>query len=420
MKLKNLLLGGVLVAVLVGSGHFLYRLGAQQAVRTNPAASSASGAAMEGAVTTADPSNWGIPEGEAATRRHMDSGIRAGVVDPLTGRQVLYYHDPMVPGKQFEVPGKSPFMDMMLVPAYAGSEGADSGTVRVSPRIQQNLGLRSAVATEGALVPAVRAVGAIAWNERDQAVVQARALAYVERLHVRAVLDPVQKGQALAELYVPDWVAAQQEFLAVRRMSGRDLAAMVDAARSRMRQAGMDEAQIHRVESSGEVQARVTLRSPLTGVLTELMVSEGTTLMPGMGVVRINGVSTVWAHAEVPESQLALLQPGARVVAQTPALAGQSFEGRVAALLPQVNPKTRTLKVRMEIANPRGQLVPGMFVQMELAGQATERAVLVPTEAVIQTGKRSLVMLAEEQGRFRPVEVEIGTENGGQTEIRRG
>ncbi|WP_372660750.1 efflux RND transporter periplasmic adaptor subunit, partial [Hydrogenophaga sp.] len=114
------------------------------------------------------------------------------------------------------------------------------------------------------------------------------------------------------------------------------------------------------------------------------------------------------------------LQPGARVVAQTPALAGQSFEGRVAALLPQVNPKTRTLKVRMEIANPRGQLVPGMFVQMELAGQATERAVLVPTEAVIQTGKRSLVMLAEEQGRFRPVEVEIGTESGGQTEIRRG
>ena len=141
------------------------------------------------------PVNLGIPEGEAATRRHIEAGLKAGEIDPITGRKVLYYHDPMVPGKKFEAPGKSPFMDMMLVPAYAGGEGTDASTVTVSPRIQQNLGLRTGEVTEGRLAPEILAVGAIAWNERDQVVVQARAMGFVEKLHVRATLDPVARGK---------------------------------------------------------------------------------------------------------------------------------------------------------------------------------------------------------------------------------
>ena len=142
--------------------------------------------------------------------------------------------------------------------------------------------------------------------------------------------------------------------------------------------------------------------------------------MPGATLFRISGLSTVWANAEVPESQAALLRTGARVQARSPALPGAVFEGRVQAIVPEVNAATRTLKARLELANPNGRLVPGMSVQMEFIDKRTERVLLIPTEAVIQTGKRAVVLLAEENGRFRPVEVQTGLESEGQTEIRGG
>ena len=264
------------------------------------------------------------------------------------------------------------------------------------------------------------AVGSIAFNERDQVIVQARASGYVERLQVRATLDRVTKGQALAELYVPDWIAAQEEFLSVRRMQGTDLAPLVDAARQRMRQVGMSDTQITLVDGSGRTQPHITLVAPIGGVVTELMVREGMTVAPGATLFRINGLSTVWAHAEVPESQAALLRPGATVQARSPAAPGAVFVGKVQAILPDVNPTTRTLKARVELANPGGLLVPGMFVQMQFIDKRNKKALLVPTEAIIQTGKRTVVMLAEAGGRFRPVDVEIGMESGGQTEVKRG
>jgi Cu(I)/Ag(I) efflux system membrane fusion protein len=280
--------------------------------------------------------------------------------------------------------------------------------------------VRTAPVTEGVLSPQVAAVGSIAFNERDQAVVQARATGYVERLHVRATLDRAAAGQPLVELHVPDWIAAQEEFLSVRRLQGTDLAGLVDGARQRMRQLGMSDTQIRLVESSGRAQPRITLTAPIGGVVTELMAREGMTVVPGAMLFRINGLSTVWANAEVPESQAALLRPGAKVQARSPAVPGVRFDGKVQALLPEVNPATRTLKARMELANLGNRLVPGMSVTMNFMDMRPQKALLVPTEAVIQTGRRTLVMLAEDNGRFRPVEVEAGIESGGQTEIKRG
>jgi Cu(I)/Ag(I) efflux system membrane fusion protein len=422
MKTKTLTFSLLAAGVLSAGGFGLYQWGMQQGM--NMVSPSASGAASTmgatPAMTTVDPSTWGIPQGEAATRRHMDSGIKAGQVDPETGREILHYHDPMMPGKKFDAPGKSPFMDMMLVPAYAGSGGADAGTIKVSPRMQQNLGLRTGEVTEGPMAADVQAVGAIAWNERDLALVQARAMGYVEKVHVRATLDRVAKGQALFEIYVPDWVAAQEDYLSVRRMQGEGLATLLDASRQRMRQSGMNEVQIALVESSGVVQARLTLTAPISGVLTELNAREGSTVMPGMLLARINGLSSVWAEAQVPESQAAQMRVGAKVVARSPALPGTTFEGQVQALLPEVNATTRTFKVRMALRNPGGQLVPGMFVQMALSGVGQAKTLFVPSEAVIRTGQRVVVMTAEADGSFRPVEVETGLEAGGQTEIRRG
>jgi Cu(I)/Ag(I) efflux system membrane fusion protein len=345
--------------------------------------------------------------------------MTAPASNPANGGKVLYYHDPMVPGNKFDKPGKSPFMDMMLVPVYA-SDDTDQGKITVSPRIQQNLGVRTAAVTEGTLSPQVSAVGSIAFNERDQAFVQARAGAYIERLYVRATLDHVTKGQPLAEVYVPDWIAAQEEFLSVRRMQGTDMAMLIDAARQRMRQVGMNDEQIRRIEASGTTQPHTTLVSPISGVVVELMAREGMTVMPGATLFRINGLSTVWANAEVPESQAALLRPGVKVQAKSPAAPGMTFNGTVQAILPEVNASTRTLKARLELANPGARLVPGMFVQMLFADAHAAKVTLIPTEAVIQTGKRTVVMLAEKEGKFRPVEVDIGIESGGQTEIKRG
>jgi membrane fusion protein, copper/silver efflux system len=416
MTRKSFLIGLVAVGVLGGTGYVIYNMGMQRGMRTASAPAESAATAPR---APADAVPQSVAQGEEATRRHITAGIKAGDVDPATGKKILYYHDPMMPGNKFDKPAKSPFMDMMLVPVYADSD-SDGSKITVSSRIQQNLGVRTAPVVEGTLSSEVAAVGSIAFNERDQALVQARATGYVERLFVRATLDPVTKGQPLAELYVPDWIAAQEEFLSVRRMQGTDLAPLVDGARLRMRQVGMSEAQIALVESSGRTQPRITLVAPIGGVVTELTAREGMTVVSGAALFRINGLSTVWANAEVPESQSALVRPGAKVQAKSPAVPGTTFDGKVQAILPDVNPATRTLKARVELANPGNRLAPGMFVQMQFMDVRSGKALLVPTEAIIQTGKRTVAMLAEDNGRFRPVDVEIGIETGGQTEIKRG
>jgi Cu(I)/Ag(I) efflux system membrane fusion protein len=323
----------------------------------------------------------------------------------------------MVPGQKFDKPGKSPFMDMDLVPVYAEA-GADEGNVAISARMQQNLGVRTAEVTRSVLAAAVEAVGTVAYNERDVAVVQARNGGFIERLFVRAPLDPVRQGQPLAELYVPDWVAAQEEYLSVARMSGADT--LVDGARQRMRLAGMTDAQIKSVATSGKVQARFTVTAPIGGVVAELSARDGMTVAPGTPLFRINGLSTVWVNAEVPESLAAQVRPGSAVEARAPALAGTTFKGKVTAILPEVNPATRTLKVRVELANPAGALVPGMFANVTFKPVARTDILQVPSEAVITTGKRNVVIVALGEGKFAPTEVEIGMESNGQTEIRKG
>ncbi|CAN7776910.1 efflux RND transporter periplasmic adaptor subunit [Variovorax sp. LjRoot290] len=419
MKLKPLLIGLIAAGVLGAAGFGLYTLGMQRGMGLAGSPAAPGSAATATAPPSAAPAAPSNESGEDATRRHMAAGLKAGDTDPANGKKILYYHDPMVPGNKFDKPAKSPFMDMMMSPVYAGGDG-DQNKVTVSPRVQQNLGVRTAVVSEGTLSPQVAAVGSIAFNERDQVIVQARATGYVERLHVRATLDRVAKGQALAELYVPDWIAAQEEFLSVQRMRGTDLAPLVDGARQRMRQVGMSEGQIELVARTGRTQPRITLIAPIGGVITELTTREGMTVMPGATLFRINGLSTVWANAEVPESQAALLRPGAKVQARSPAVPGEAFDGKVQAILPDVNPTTRTLKARLELANPDARLVPGMFVSMQFMDMRADKVLLIPTEAVIQTGKRTVVMLAEENGRFSPVDVEIGIESGGQTEVKRG
>ncbi|HSS28892.1 MAG TPA: efflux RND transporter periplasmic adaptor subunit, partial [Usitatibacter sp.] len=351
----------------------------------------------------------------------MAAGDSAPADASSGGKRVLYWHDPMVPGPKFDKPGKSPFMDMQLVPVYADS-AAGSG-VSVDPRLQQSLGMRTAPVVEVDLAPRIEAVGSVAWNERDVALVQARANGYVEKLHVRAPLDPVRRGEPLADLYVPEWVAAQEEFLAIARMQGPGVESLRDAAIQRMRLAGMSQEQILGVQSEHKVRPRLAVVAPISGVVAELGAREGMTVAPGALLFRINGLATVWVNAEVPEGVAAQVRPGNPVEARAAALPEERFKGRVSAVLPEVNSVTRTLKVRIELANPSAKLVPGMFATIDFAPGAARKVLAVPTESVIRTGERSVVMVAEgdkEGRRFHPAGVETGVESKGMTEIRKG
>lgn len=383
---KNVLFALAATGILIAAGGGLFWAGMQHGLHAGMPAMSGNGAAASG-----------------------------DKVDPATGKKVLYWHDPMVPGQKFDKPGKSPFMDMQLVPVYA-DEAGDDGKVAISPRVQQNLGIRTADVKEGSLAATLQSVGSVAWDERNLYLVQARANGYVERLYVRAPLDHVRKGQALADVYVPDWVAAQEDYLTARRMSG-DLA---DAARQRMRLAGMSEEQIRQIEKSGKVHSRLTITSPVSGVVAELAVREGMTIMAGAPLYRINGLATVWVNAEIPEAAAAQVRPGSAVEVRAGAWPGMTFQGKVGAILPEIDPATRTLKARIELDNPQGRLVPGMFATVSLTPAARKAVLLVPSESVIQTGTRSVVFIASEDGKFAPVEVLTGSEANGQTEIRSG
>lgn len=394
MKARSLMATVIALGLAAAGGYGLYKLGMSHGQQTSGAA----------ALTTS----------KGGAQNSSDQ-------DPSSGKKVLYWHDPMVPGQKFDKPGKSPFMDMQLVPVYAEG-GGDEGKVAISPRLQQNLGVRTAEVIRGTLKPAVEAVGSVAYNERDVALVQARTNGYVERLYVRAPLDPVKLGQPLAELYAPEWVAAQEEYLTVRRMADRSstIEPLLGGARQRMRLAGMTEEHIGLVESTGKVQARLTVTAPIGGVVAELNAREGMTVMSGAPLFRINGLGTVWVNAEVNEAQAGMVRPGNAVEARTPALPGEVFRGRVSAILPEVSPATRTLKARVELNNRDGRLLPGMFATLDFTPAARKEALLVPTEAVIQTGTRTVVIVAESDGKFAPVEVGLGMEADGQSEIRKG
>ncbi|MDZ4296986.1 MAG: efflux RND transporter periplasmic adaptor subunit [Moraxellaceae bacterium] len=343
----------------------------------------------------------------------------ASAVAHDSGAKVLYWHDPMVPGHRFDKPGRSPFMDMDLVPVYA-TEGLDQTGVSIAAQTQQNLGIRSAEVRVGQITPELLAVGNIVWNERTMFVMQARAAGFVERLHVRSTMEKVRQGQVLAEIYVPDWVAAQEDYLATRDMPSEAVADLRQGALQRMRLAGMSAQQIAQVERAGKVQPSLAIVSPINGVVFELGLREGMTVSEGMTMFRINGLDTVWVNAEIPESMAAKVLPGSVVDATTIARPGKVYKGRITALLPEVDNTTRTLQARIELNNPGFELVPGMYASLNLAGETGKESLLVPTEAIIRTGKRNVVFVVEESGNFQAVDVSIGLESQGETEVLKG
>ena len=333
-------------------------------------------------------------------------------------RKVLYWYDPMVPQERYDNPGALSSMGMKTQPKYADDGTVNGGApgVSIDSTAMQNLGIRIVPVQIGSLVATLNFTGSIDFNQRDVAIIQARSGGFVSRVYARAPGDIVRAGAPIADVLLPEWGGAQTEFLAVRRLGRPDLTA---AARQRLKLLGMSDGLIASVERSGRTNGTVTITSPISGVIQTLDVRAGMTLGQGQTLAQVTSIGTVWLNAAVPEAQSGSLRVGQSASATLTAFPGETFSGRIIAILPTAQADSRTITVRIELANRSGRLRPGMFAQVTLGGTGS-MALLVPSEAVIRTGTRTIVMLATGNGRYQPAEVRTGREGGGQTEILEG
>jgi RND family efflux transporter MFP subunit len=335
------------------------------------------------------------------------------------GRKILYYRNPMGLPDTSPVPKKDP-MGMDYVPVYEGGEEPQSNAreIKVSTEKVQRLGVRTEAARVRELTQTVRAVGTMQIDERRISTVSPKFEGWIERLDVSTTGQQVTRGQPLMEVYSPDLVTAQQEYLiaargvqAVKDASPEIQASMkqlMASALTRLRNWDIADRELQRLEREGTVRRTVTLHSPVAGVVVEKPALKGMRFMPGEALYRISDLSSVWLLADVFEQDLGAIRPGQAASITVNAYPGKTFAGKVAFFYPTVTPETRTGKVRIELANPGGLLKPAMYASVELAAGPARKALTVPLSAVIDSGVRRVVLVQLGEGRFDPREVKLG------------
>ena len=348
---------------------------------------------------------------------------------PQPAGKILYYRNPMGLADTSPVPKKDP-MGMDYVPVYAGDEPDDSGTVKVSIAKVQRLGVRTEAAAMRSLVRTIHATGTIQPDERRLSVFSPRFEGWIEKLHVNATGQTVRRGEPLMEVYAPELVAAQQEYVLAGRTrrslagAGPDAAAgaagLVDAAARRLGNLGFTDAQFQHLERTGPSRL-ITLRAPADGIVLEKTAIEGMRFMPGEALYRIADLSTVWLNAEIFEQDLSAVHLGATAKTSLVAYPGDIFKGTVTFIYPTMARETRTTRVRIEMPNPEGQLKIEMYADVEIAAPLSAGPVLsVPDSAVLDTGNRRAVLIDRGEGRFEPRAVVTGGRADGYVEISEG
>lgn len=331
-------------------------------------------------------------------------------------RKVLYWYDPMVPDKRFEQPGKSPFMDMPLLPRYA-DETQDNGGVRINPRQQQNLGVRTARAERRARTPALNGYGTVVVNQHSLRTLVAPAGGVIEQLEVSAVQQQVQKGQTLAIVWNPGWAAAQQEYLAVRQLGDAELSR---AARQKLALAFMPESVIRNVERDGKTQSRLTISAPQSGYVNRLDVRVGTQLTAAQPLFELAYADPAWLEIEYPAWQAAAVHRGDTFLATSDSWPGVTFQGRITEVLSQLDTTTRTLRARIELDNPDQRLKPGMYLRVQPAAAPAQTVLMVPQSALLMSSQQNRVLVSDGQGYFTPRQVQTGAIQNGWAEILSG
>jgi Cu(I)/Ag(I) efflux system membrane fusion protein len=322
----------------------------------------------------------------------------------------------MEPGYRRDEPGKSP-MGMDLVPVYAEDVDVEVGVVSIDPAVVGNLGVRTAAAEYSALPRRIETVGYVGFDEDTLQHIHTRVDGWIENLETKAAGDPVREGQLLFELYSPTLVNAQQEYLAAARSGS---AALSEASRMRLLALGVTRGEIERLDRERTVSQRVSIHADSDGFVAHLGVREGVYVMPATEIMSIAKLDRVWIQAEVFERQAAWVRTGQRAEVELDYLPGARWRGTVDYVYPELDPKTRTLRVRLRFSNEDEVLRPGMFARVTLYGTETDPVVHVPRASLIRGGSGDRVVLALGDGRFRAQAVQVGIESGDRIAIESG
>jgi RND family efflux transporter MFP subunit len=375
-----------------------------------------------------------------AGNRRSDSPVAAtsaaaasGAVVAKKERKLLFYRNPMGLPDTSPVPKKDP-MGMDYVAVYEGEEennpAAAANQIKISTEKIQKLGVKTEAASLKSLDKVVRASGRIEADERRVYAISPKFEGYVERLHVSATGQTVGKGQALFEVYSPELVSAQREYaiasqgVQTLKDAGSDAQAsmkqLADASLLRLKNWDISDEQIKALSRAGETKRTLTFRSPVSGIVTEKKALQGMRFMPGEALYQITDLSSVWVLADVFEQDIGLAKSGAKAKVMIAAYPDKPFDGKISYVYPTLKAETRSVQVRIELANPGQLLKPGMFAQVELAVTAGQKVVTVPLSAVIDSGTRRIVLVQAGEGRFEPREVKLGLRSDNYVEVLEG
>ncbi len=331
----------------------------------------------------------------------------------------LYWVAPMDANYRRDKPGKSP-MGMDLIPYYGDEGGGNDegpGTIRINPDVVNNLGVRTAKAVKKALHFEINAVGYVAYDEDKLVHVHSRIEGWIEKLFVKAVGDKVEKGQALYSIYSPSLVNAQEELLLALKRNNKML---INASKDRLKSLQLPKSTISKLIKTRRVQQNITFYSPQSGFVDMLKIRQGFFVKPAMTLMSIGDIDSVWVEAEVIESQISHIFPNLPVTIQIDAIPTKSFNGKVDYIYPTLDAKKRTLKVRIKLDNKDNSLKPNMFANIQIHHNEQKLLLLVPSEAVIRSGKASRVVLALGNGQFKSIEVKTGRKGDDFIEILSG
>ncbi|UPW17538.1 efflux RND transporter periplasmic adaptor subunit [Agarivorans sp. TSD2052] len=331
--------------------------------------------------------------------------------------QPLYWVAPMDPNYRRDKPGLSP-MGMDLVPVYEESSSSDApGMVSISPRVENNLGVRTQVVSLEKFSPQVKAVGSLSFNQDTLWQMNSRISGWVEKLYVKAEGERVTKGQKLLSLYSPELLKAQDDLLNAFRLGNKNL---IHATKQRLQVLGVSQAQIKQLEKTKKVSQFIDLYAPDTGYVSKLGVREGAFISPATQLIEAGTLHDIWLIAELYESQANLVRVGDKAVMQAGSFAGEQWQGQVDYIYPVLDASTRTLQVRIKFANHDERLKPNMYAQVTLQAEDGDYSLLIPREAVIHGGDFSRVVMARGDGKYQSVKVKLGRESGGKVEILAG
>ncbi len=334
-------------------------------------------------------------------------------------RKILYYKDPMHPWITSDRPGKAPDCGMDLVPVYEGEEEMEEGVVRIDPVIVQNIGVKIEPVKRMKLKKTIRTVGKIDYNESRIAMVTTKVSGWIEKLYVDYTGKFIRRGEPLFEIYSPELVTAQEEYLQaisyrenVSRSGDPNIIEganqLVESARKRLLYWDITDEQIKELENTKQVRKTLTLYSPVDGVVVEKNIFLGMKVLQGMNLMKIADLSSVWIYADIYQYELPWIRVGEEAEVEVSYIPGKILKGKVVYIYPFLQPETKTIKVRLEFENPGYLLKPGMYVNVNIRSKVAIDVLAIPEQSVIRTGTRDIVVVALGGGRFKSVEVRLG------------